>query len=91
MRITNRSGRLDNPVQITVPDRSESTAPNPGAIPFSTVNIYARKEDYEEIFIRNVQVFSNIITTQPLQLIPLAEFPGQWNKAEDYNTPAQNL
>ena len=91
LRLTNRSGTFPVPVEITVPNQSASTSPNTGVIPFARVNIQARKENYEEIFVTDVQVFANTITEQPLQLIPLAEFPGVWNKAEDFNTPAQNL
>ena len=91
MRLTNRNGMLDMPVEITVPNRSAGTSPNTGVIPFTSINLYARKEDYEEIFARDVQVFANIVTDQPLQMIPLAEFPGKWNKAEDFITPQQNL
>ena len=91
MRLTNRSGTLDEPVAITVPDRSAGESPNSGLIPFSSVNLYARLEDYEEIIAENVQVFPGVITDQELELIPLAEFPDTWNKAEIFNTPAQNL
>lgn len=91
MRLTNRSGTLGEPVAITVPDRSAGESPNSGLIPFSSVNLYARLEDYEEIIAENVQVFPGVITDQELELIPLAEFPDAWNKAEIFNTPAQNL
>lgn len=91
MRLTNRSGLLDEPVTIAVPDRSAGESPNTGMIPFSSVNIYARLEDYEEIIAENVQVFPGVVTDQDLELIPLAEFPDAWNKAEIFDTPAQNL
>ena len=91
LRLTNRSGELDKPVVIEVPDLSASQSPDTGIIPFSTVNIYARATGYEEIFIENVQVFADRITEQNLELIPLAEFPNLWNKSERFNTPAQNL
>ena len=91
MRLTNRSGQLDEPVTIDVPDRSESLNPNPGVIPYTTVNLYARKEDYEEIFIRNLQVFADTITDQDLEFIPLSEFPESWNESETFLTPSQNL
>jgi len=91
MRLTNRSGILDEPVAITVPDRSAGESPNSGLIPFSSVNLYARLEDYEEINAENVQVFPGVVTDQDLELIPLAEFPETWNKAETFNTPPQNL
>lgn len=91
MRLTNRSGQLDDPIPIDVPDKSESLTPNPGVIPFTTVNLYARMENYEEIFIRNLQVFADTVTTQDLELIPLSEFPESWNASESFQTPSQNL
>ena len=91
LRLTNRSGQLDVPVQISVPDLSAGQSPGTGIIPFSVVNLYAKVEDYEEIEITNLQVFPNTITEQNLEMIPLSELPEQWNKAEIFNTPPQNL
>lgn len=91
MRLTNRSGALDQPIAITVPDASASQSPDTGTIPFASVDLYARIENYEEIFIENLQVFPGIITNQELELIPLSEFPEKWNKTEIFNTPAQRL
>ena len=91
MRLTNRNGTLDTPVEITVPDLSASQTPNTGIVPFASVNLYARLENFEPIEIENLQVFAGTVTLQPLQLIPLAEFPGKWNKAESFQTQSQNL
>lgn len=91
MRLTNRNGALDVPIEIPVPDLAASQSPNPGFIPFTVVDLYARLENYEEIFIENLQVFAGVQTDQDLQLIPLAEFPEVWNKTEVFDTPAQNL
>lgn len=91
MRLTNRNGQLDQPISIIVPNITAGQSPNTGIIPFTTVNLYARAENYEEIVIENLQVFPNIITTQDLEFIPLSELPGVWNKAEVFNIPAQNL
>ena len=91
LRLTNRSGILDRPIEITVPDLSASQSPNTGVIPFAVVNLYARLENYEEINIENLQVFADTITDQQLELIPLAEFPQKWNKTETFNTQSQNL
>ena len=91
MRLTNRSGMLDDPIEIEVPDLSASQTPNTGVIPFSVVNLYARLENYEEIEIENLQIFANTVTDQNLEMIPLSELPFAWNKAEVFNTPAQNL
>lgn len=91
MRLTNRSGQLDQPISINVPDISAGQTPNTGIIPFSVVNLYARLENYEEIFIKNLQIFPNTVTTQNLELIPLAEFPDKWNQSEEFDTNIQNL
>ncbi len=91
MRLTNRNGLLDAPVEITVPDLSASQSPNTGVIPFAIVNLYARLENYEEINIENLQIFANTVTEQNLELIPLSELPKSWNKSETFITPPQNL
>ena len=91
MRLTNRSGRLDEPIEISVPDLSASQSPNTGTIPFTTVNLYARAENFEEIDIENLQVFADIVTNQDLELIPYSEFPNSWNKVEIFQIPPQNL
>ena len=59
MRLTNSSGQLKEPIPITVPNRSESLTPGADAIPYAAVNLYARKENFEEIFIENLQVFAD--------------------------------
>ena len=91
MRLTNRSGQFDQPITIDVPDRSASLSPNTGVIPFVAVDLYVRSENFEEIFIRNLQVFADTITTQNLELIPLSEFPDSYNKSESFTVPPQNL
>lgn len=91
MRLTNRSGTLNEPVEITVPNLSASQSPNTGVIPFTVVDLYARLENYEEIHIERLQIFANTVTNQNLEMIPLAELPEKWNQAEIFYTPAQNL
>lgn len=90
MRLTDRSGNIQ-PVPINVPDLAASQTPNTGIIPFTRVNVYARLENFEQIEVENVQVFADTVTLQNLELIPLAELPAEWNKAEIFDTPAQNL
>lgn len=91
MRLTNRSGMLNKPVEITVPDLSASQSPNTGVIPYAVVDLYARLENYEEIHIERLQIFANTITDQNLEMIPLSELPANWNQAEIFYTPSQNL
>ena len=91
LRLTNRSGTLNEPVTISVPDLSAGQSPDTGIIPYAAVDLYARLENYEEIHIENLQVFPNTITDQNLELIPLSEFPDSFNKSETFQTPNQNL
>ena len=91
LRLTNRNGALDVPVELQVPDTESSQAPNTGVIPFALVNLYARIDGYEAIEIENLQIFAGTTTLQNLEMIPLSEFPDSWNKLEVLNTPPQNL
>ena len=91
MRLTNRSGILDRPIEISVPDRSAGESPNTGIVPFTTVNLFAMLDDYEEIFVKNLQVFPQTITDQDLEMIPLSELPDKWIKSETFVTTPQNL
>lgn len=91
MRLTNRNGQFDIPLEIETPDRAASLTPNAGSVPFTTVNLYARLDDYEAIEAERVQVFANTVTVQNLEMIPLAELPEKWDKLEIFNTPPQNL
>lgn len=90
-RLTNRSGMLDTPIPIEVPNRSAGLTPDTGVVPFAQVNLFARKKAYEQIGSENVQIFPGVITTQNLPMIPLAEFPDAYDKSEIFNTPPQNL
>ena len=91
LRLTNRNGNLDEPIQIEVPDRSASQSPDPGVIPFAVVNLYARLPNYEAIEIEKLQIFAGTTTLQNLEMIPLAELPQSWNRLEVFDTPPQNL
>ena len=90
MRLTDRNGLIE-PIEIPVPDKAESQSPDPGEKPFTTVNLYARKQGYEQVESENLQVFADTTTYQNLELIPLAELPDAWDQTVIYNTPPQNL
>lgn len=89
-RLTDRSGRI-TPIQIPTPQLSESQSPGSPEAPFASVNLHARLRGYEQIDADNVQVFDETVTLQNLEMIPLSELPEQWDKAEQFNTPPQNL
>ena len=90
MRLTDRSGTI-TPIAVPVPDKWESQSPNPPEKPFTNVNLYAHLQGYEQVEADNVQVFADITTNQNLELIPLSEFPADWNQTVIFNTPPQNL
>lgn len=74
MRLTDRNGRI-SPIEIPVPDKSESLSPDPPERPYAVVNLYARLRGYEQVESENLQVFADTTTSQNLEMIPLAEFP----------------
>lgn len=90
LRLTNRSGRI-TPVEIPVPDKSESQTPDPEERPFTVVNLYAFQNGYEWVEAENLQVFSGTTTIQNLELVPLSEFPSEQEEGQVFDTPPQNL
>ena len=87
MRLTNRSGQFDEPLTIEVPDKSESLNPNPGLIPYMTVNLYARKENYEVIFVKNLQVFADALKSSRNSIC----YNGNIFNVSDYETFSKNF
>ena len=90
MRLTDRSGKI-RLIEVPVPDLSAGQTPDTGQVPYTAVNLYARKRGFEMIENENLQVFPNTVTDQNLEMIPLSELPESWNKAEIFVTPPQNL
>ena len=90
-RLTNRSGTLDTPIEIAVPELAYSQTPNTGMIPYATVNLYGRAKDYELIEINNLQIFADTITDQNLEMIPLSELPDSFLEYKIFRTTPQNL
>lgn len=90
MRITDRNGRIQ-PIEVPVPDRSESLSPDPEGLPFTVVNLYAHKRAFDRVESENLQLFAGTTTIQNLEMIPLSELPDSWNQFVIYDTPPQNL
>ena len=90
MASTDRSGTIQ-PIEIPVPNRSESQSPGSPEQPFTSVTVHARLKGFVQIQAENVQIFAGTTTLQNLEMIPLSELPGAWNETEDFNTPPQNL
>lgn len=90
MRITDSSGKISL-IEVPVPDLAAGQTPDSGEIPYTPVNLYARKKGFEQIESESLQVFPDTVTDQNLEMIPLSELPDSWNKAEIFVTPPQNL
>ena len=90
LELTDRSG-LTRPVPIPVPEIEAGQTPDTGEIPFALVNISARLKGYEQIENEDVQVFPDTTTVQNLELIPLSEMPGEYDRRELFVTTPQNL
>ena len=90
MRLTDRSGKI-TPIPIPVPDKAESQSPDPSERPYAVVNLYARLKGFEQTEAENLQVFAETTTIQNLEMIPLSEFPDQWDQMIIFDTPPQNL
>lgn len=90
MALTDKSGKI-RPIAVPVPDLSASQSPDSGQIPYTAVNLYARKKGFEQIENESLQVFADTVTNQNLEMIPLSELPDSWNRTEIFVTPPQNL
>ncbi len=90
MRLTDRNG-LITPIELPVPELSAGLQPDTGVLPFTPVNLIARLNGYEQTENENLQVFPNTVTRLNLELIPLSELPGSYDKINIFNTPPQNL
>lgn len=90
MRLTDRNG-LITPIEIPVPEKSESQVPDPGEKPFTSVNMHAYLKGYEQIEAENLQIFADTTTNQDLEFIPNSELPDKWDQILVYDTPPQNL
>ena len=90
MRLTDRNGKI-LPIEVPVPDKSESQQPEPGEKPFTNVNLYARLAGFEQVDAEDLQVFADTITVQDLEMVPLSELPNQFDQSVRYRTPPQNL
>ena len=90
MRLTDRNG-LTPSIEIPAPEQSASQQPDTGILPYTAVNVYARREGFEQIENENLQIFPETVTQLILKMIPLSELPSSWDKTILYNTPPQNL
>ena len=70
LRLTDSSG-MTTPITLEVPNPANSQSPNTGLPAYTSVNLYARAEDYQQILVRGIQIFPDTVTTQDLEMVPL--------------------
>lgn len=88
-RTTNSSGRT-TPVVVDTP--AIELSQNPGNInPFTIVNIRVSHPEFYNIVINDVQVFSDTITIQNADMIPIEETNSKHDRTETVNVTPQNL
>ena len=90
MRVTDRSG-LIAPIEIPVPDLSESQEPGSPQQPYALINMYAHRNGFGPFESRNIQVFAGTTTFQNIMLIPLSQLPNGAEDSMNVTTPPQNL
>ena len=90
LRLTDRSGQIQ-PIPIPTPPFAQSQSPGSPEAPFATVDLNARVQGYEQVLIRDLQVFADTVTRQELEMVPLSELPAAWDKSETFTTTPQNL
>ena len=90
MRVTDRSG-LIAPIEIPVPNLSESQEPGAGQKPYTLVNHVAYRDGFGPFESKDIQIFANTLTFQDLKMIPLSQLPVGQEDSMDVTTPPQNL
>lgn len=90
MRVTDRSG-LIAPIEIPVPNRSESQEPGAEQKPYALVNLTAYRDGFGPFESKDIQIFAQTITFQDLKMIPLSQLPLGQEDSMDVVTPPQNL
>lgn len=84
---SDRSGNT-LPTVIETPDAWESQSPGQET-PFSLCDVWVECPGYQLLLVRNVQIFSGVISIQDLPLVPLAEATGR--PASRVDITPQNL
>ena len=90
MRVTDLSG-LIAPIEIPVPNLSESQEPGVEQKPYTLVNLDAYRDGYGPFESKDIQIFAGTITFQDLKMIPLSQLPLGEEDSMNVVTPPQNL
>ncbi len=88
-RLTDESGRIP-PIPIAAPERSESQQPGTTS-PYTDLSVTVEYPGYERVLIEGLQIFSDTVTEQDVELLPLEELPQVYNMTELIEIPSQEL
>jgi len=77
-------------ISVSTPESAESQSPG-SARSFSYVDITADLPGYEQVTVRDVQVFPGVLTLQEIQLLPTAPLFGLSEPGQEFVVTPQNL
>ena len=77
-------------ISVSTPETAESQSPGAGK-GYSFMDITADLPGYEQVTVRDVQVFPGILTLQEIQLLPTAPLFGPSEQGQEFTVSPQNL
>lgn len=89
-RVTDSEGKTPE-VEIITPDIAESRTDQNTGTPFTVVDIAVEKEGYEITYIRDAQIFSDRLSEQNVEMIPLPEYAAFDEYYNVFTVTPQNL
>lgn len=90
IQVTDSSG-MTQPIPIQTPPAQESVRPGEAPRPFASCDVWAEQPGYAMLLVEGVQVFPNVLTIQPMELVPLAEGESSLSETEVRDIPPQTL
>ncbi|MBR6425286.1 MAG: hypothetical protein IKS29_04975 [Oscillospiraceae bacterium] len=89
LRSTDQDG-LAGPIAIDTPPKENSLRPEAGPVCCS-VTLRIRHPRFEGMTLQGVQIFPQVESFQPVQLVPLAAHPAAWDRSSMLRIQAQAL
>lgn len=90
LQVTDPSG-LTRPIQVETPPAQDSVRPGDDPRPFASCDVWAEQPGYAMLLVEGVQVFPNVLTIQPMELVPLSEGGSSLANTEVRDIPPQSL
>ena len=90
IRTTNSSGKTTS-VELDSPPMANSLTPDNGTEAFSSYYVRIYHPEFEPTLVKDVQIFSNQLTIQPVDMIPLEESRKPADRTDVIVITPQNL